>query len=293
MKSANCVLTAWLLCLTALGAAPLAQAQQQEETFSEIAPGDPSSDPTNLIGRALRGDVRAMNNIGLLWAKGVGVEKPNFDEALRWWKEAAKHGYPLAMNNIGLLYVNGQGVPKDAKKAFAWWQRSAELGNGWAMNNIGDLYESGEGVEQNDALALEWYQKGADADEPLAMYNVGSLHERGRGAPQDFKAALRWYGRAADRGIAYAMHGIGQLTQAGKGTPADLPEAHAWYSVAADYYISADKDEIALNARARESLATQLSADELERSRQLAVSLKERIEQRRKPVPLKPGERTT
>lgn len=287
------VLAGSVLSLVLSVALPLAHAQQQEETFSEIVPGDPSSDPGNLIARAQRGDVRAMNNIGLLWAKGVGVDKPNFDEALRWWKEAAKFGYPLAMNNIGLLYANGQGVAKDTKKALAWWQRSADLGNGWAMNNIGDLYESGDGIEQSDALALEWYEKGAEADEPLAMYNVGSLHERGRGVEQDFQAALRWYSRAADRGIAYAMHGLGQLTQAGRGAPIDLPEAHAWYTVAADYYISADKDDIALNAKARDTLAAQLSEVELDRSRQLAASLKERIEQKRKPPELKPGERAT
>lgn len=280
----------WLMFL----ATPPSQAQQQkEETFHEIVPGDPSSDPANLMARALRGDVRAMNNIGLLWAHGVGVEKPNYEEAMRWWKEAAKHGYPLAMNNLGLLFANGQGVAKDPRKALAWWQRSADLGNGWAMNNIGDLYERGEGVEQNDALALEWYGKGAEADEALAMYNVGSLHERGRGVPQDFSEALRWYARAADRGIAYAMHGLGQLTEAGKGTPADLAEAQAWYTVAADYYISADTEEIALNVRAREALAARLSPDETERARLLAASLKERIELKRKPRELKPGERDT
>ena len=103
----------------------------EEETFTQILPGEPSADPQKLIDLAHRGDVRAMNNIGLLWAKGVGIPKPNFDEALRWWKEAAKRGYPLAMNNIGLLYANGQGVAKDPKKAYDWWLRSAELGNGW------------------------------------------------------------------------------------------------------------------------------------------------------------------
>lgn len=290
-RFAACAVTT--LSLLAVLCTPAALAQQKEETFSEIVPGDPSSDPANLIARAQRGDVRAMNNIGLLWARGVGVDKPNYEEAMRWWKEAAKHGYPLAMNNIGLLFANGQGVPRDPLKALAWWKRSAELGNGWAMNNIGDLYERGEGVEQSDALALEWYEKGAEADEPLAMYNMGSLHERGRGAAQDFKAALRWYARAADRGIAYAMHSLGQLTEAGQGTPVDLPEAHAWYTVAADYYIRADSEEIALNAQARERLAARLSADETERSRQLAASLKDRIEEKRKPRELKPGERDT
>ena len=69
-----------------------------------------AADPANLIPLLEHGDVRAINNIGLLWARGVGVSEPNFAEALQWWKEAARRGYPVSMNNIGLLYANGHGV---------------------------------------------------------------------------------------------------------------------------------------------------------------------------------------
>ena len=89
----------------------------QEQTFTEIQPGADVVNPDKLIPLVERGDVRAMNNIGLLWARGIGVPAPDFNEALRWWKEAARRGYAVSMNNLGLLYANGQGVKQDYAEA--------------------------------------------------------------------------------------------------------------------------------------------------------------------------------
>src|SRR5262245_51152495 len=105
--------------------------QAQEQTFTEIEPGADVINPEKLIPLAERGDVRAMNNIGLLWARGIGVPAPDFNEALRWWKEAARRGYAVSMNNVGLLYANGQGVKQDYAEALKWWRMSAERGNAW------------------------------------------------------------------------------------------------------------------------------------------------------------------
>ena len=182
-----------------LGLSLFAYAGPQEQTFTEITPGSEAVNPDNLIPLVGRGDVRAINNIGLLWARGVGVSGPNFTEALHWWKEAAKRGYPVSMNNIGLLYANGHGVPQDYKEALKWWRMAAERGNAWAMNSIGDLYENGQGVQQSYPKAIDWYGRAAEAGDGLAMYNLGALYENGRGVEQSFKTAYDWYSRSAER----------------------------------------------------------------------------------------------
>ena len=270
-------------------------AQKQEETFTEIKPGADVVNPDKLIPLLDRGDVRAMNNIGLLWARGVGVPKADFSEALHWWKEAARRGYVVSMNNIGLLYANGHGVPQDYKEALKWWQLAAERGNGWAMNSIGDLYENGLGVRQSYGEALDWYGRAAEAGDGLAMYNLGALHETGRGVAQSFKAAYDWYSRAADKGIASAMHNLGKILEDGRGFPADKAEAHAWLTVAGAYYTAEDNEEAAANARDMRALTPALSASELERAGEIAKNLGERIEERRKAAPLQagPGESET
>ena len=118
MRTPQIVLAALVLALA------LPAIAEQEDTFVEIRPGDPSADADNLLAGADRGDVRALNNVGLLWARGVGVPAQDFKEAMRWWKEAAKRGYAVSMNNLGLLYANGHGVERDYAKALEWWDNS-------------------------------------------------------------------------------------------------------------------------------------------------------------------------
>jgi len=284
-----------LVLAAVLCAAVAARAQQQEPTFTEITPGSDLTDPEKLIPLLGQGDVRAMNNIGLLWARGVGVPAPDYAEALRWWKEAARRGYPVSMNNIGLLYAHGDGVPQDYKEALKWWQMAAERNSAWAMNSIGDLYENGLGVAQSYSEAFDWYRRAADAGDGLAMYNLGNLYEQGRGAEQSFKAAYDWYNRSADKGIACAMHNLGRMFAEGRGFPADKAEGHAWLTLASRYYTAEDREEAHANAKEVETLRSALSELELARSAEMTKNLGERIEQRRQAQPLKvgPGESET
>jgi TPR repeat protein len=276
-----------LLAVLIAAAAPALA--QQEETFTDIKPGDVSVDPANLIAGASRGDVRAINNLGLLWARGVGTEGPNFQEALRWWKEAAKRGYSLSMNNIGLLYANGHGVKQSYEEAFKWWEMSAETGDAWAMNSIGDLYENGHGVPQSHAEAFGWYQRAAEGGDALAMYNLAHFHEEGLAGQKDAKAAIRWYERSADKGIGVAMHRLGRMFAEGRGQPADPAEGQAWLTVAAKYFTGADEQEAAANRQALADLTATLSPQQLERAREIAINLEARIEERRKAKPLHAG----
>jgi TPR repeat protein len=281
--------------LAALLAVALPAAAQQEETFVEIKPGDISTDPNNLIVGAGQGDVRALNNLGLLWARGVGVPAADFKEAMRWWKEAAKRGYTLSMNNLGLLYANGHGVEQDYAQALKWWEMSAENGDAWAMNSIGDLYENGLGVERDYAQAREWYERAAEGGDGLAMYNLGSMFENGRGVDADFRRAMSWYQLSSDKGIGVAMHNLGKMIAAGRGVPADPAEAHAWLSLAATYFSPEDVTEAAENAKDLAALASTLSEQQMARAQEIAKNRRVVIEERRtaKPIEAGPGESET
>jgi len=229
-----------LLAVTAVRAAEA----PQEQTFTDIQPGADVVNPQKLIPLVERGDVRAMNNIGLLWARGVGVPAADFNEAQRWWKEAARRGYAVSMNNLGLLYANGQGVKQDYAAARKWWEMAAERGNAWAMNSVGDLYEHGLGVQQSYGDALTWYRRAADAGDGLAMYNLGALYEGGRGVEENLKAAYDWFNRSADKGIASAMYSLGSMLSEGRGLPADKAEAQAWHTLAARYFTAEERETI-------------------------------------------------
>jgi TPR repeat protein len=284
----------WLLLAVLAGVSPAAPAQQ-DDTFTDIKPGIDALDPDRLLGAVQKGDPRAMNNVGLMWAQGIGVPKVDYEEAIRWWKEAARRGYAVSMNNLGLAYANGHGVKQDYRQALKWWEMAAEQGNAWAMNSIGDLYENGLGVEQDYKQALDWYQRAAEAGDGLAMYNLGNFHEKGLAVEANPEVALNWYERGADQGVAIAMHAAGKLIADGRGIPADPAEGYAWLTVAGDYFGIQDKDDASANARALRDLTPRLDPGQLARGQEIARNLRLRIEERRKsrPAGVGPGQSET
>lgn len=278
-----------LLPVALITVAIAAVAAEQEETYTDLVPGTGMLEPDNLADLVGRGDVRAMNNVGLLWAKGYDG-KQSYEEALRWWKEAAKRGYPVSMNNIGLAYANGHGVAVDMKQAFDWWFKSAILGNAWAMNSVGDCYETGQGVEQDYVQALTWYRTAAENGDAMAHYNVAAMYETGRGVDPDVAEAAAWYRKAAGMGDASSMHALARFYREGIGVETDLVEAYAWHLVAQSNFTQQDASEAALNREEMQSVAAKLSATQ----REQAGTRLEQLEAFTKPAepekPLAPNE---
>ena len=69
---------------------------------------------------------------------------------------------PGAMNNLGLMYDNGIGVEQDFKQAILWFQRSMELGEGKAAFNLAQMYRLGKGVKLNRNKALQLMNKSVE-----------------------------------------------------------------------------------------------------------------------------------
>ncbi len=281
------------LCFFLFFSGPLA-AFEQEETFTDLTPGQGMLDPAALADLLRQGDVRAMNNIALLWAKGYNG-KQSYVEALNWWKEAARHGYTVAMNNLGLMYANGHGGAQDYAEAFKWWHQSAFLGNAWAMNSVGDLYENGFGTQRDLMMAMTWYKSAAEQGDPLGMYNVGLLHEAGSGVDRDDADALAWFRKSAGLGYGSAMHRIGRMYAEGRAVDADPVEALAWYSVADLRYPPEDAAEAKSNRQSIEEITARLDAAQraLARDRAAAIDAVTQPAKREPTKPLLPGEKST
>lgn len=99
--------------------------------------------------------------LGLMYRTGKGVEQ-NKEQAVAWYRKAAKQGNAKAMFNLGTAYFNGDGVGIDDITAYAWFTLAHENGSApardavsrmdntlaqWqtsaALEKIGDFYEPG------------------------------------------------------------------------------------------------------------------------------------------------------
>ncbi|GAA0532444.1 TPR repeat protein [Rhizomicrobium palustre] len=117
----------------------------------------------DLKQRAERGDVKAMNFLGRIYALGEGVPQ-NTPTALKWLRLAADKGDPGAMMKIGDIYFSGRGgIPVDQTEAVKWIRMAADRGNGDAMAYLSTLYHDGLGIARDDLKAYEWASKAVDA----------------------------------------------------------------------------------------------------------------------------------
>ena len=98
-----------------------------------------------------------------------------FEEAKLEYEQAALAGSARAMNNLGLLYENGQGVERDYVQARAWYQKAADQGDAAAQNSLGVVYVRGQGVAKDYAQARAWLQKAADQGDADAISNLKEL----------------------------------------------------------------------------------------------------------------------
>ena len=120
--------------------------------------------------------------------------------ALRLWRPLAEQGNATAQDKLGIMYAKGQGVQQDYATAVAWFRKAAAQGNAIAQENLGVMYSNGWGVPQDDASAAFWFRKAAEQGNARAQNNLGYKYEKGHGVPQDYAAAALWYRKAAAQG---------------------------------------------------------------------------------------------
>ncbi len=83
----------------------------------------------------------------------------NYKQAFRLFQQFADRGDAVAQNNLGMLYAEGLGVAQDYQQAKAWWQKAANQGHAGAQYNLGVMYYEGKGMEKNYQKAKVWWQK--------------------------------------------------------------------------------------------------------------------------------------
>ncbi len=144
-------------------------------------------------------------------------QKGDYAQARAIWQHLADVGDGQAMNNLGVLFDLGQGVDLDEGRALYWYARSASAGHPSGMSNYGRMLEQGRGIDANPEEAARWFDLAAREGQPEAQYNLGLMYESGHGVPQDHQAAAAWYSRAAAQQQTDALARLGQLYRTGQG----------------------------------------------------------------------------
>ncbi len=206
---------------------------QMTPTRPETNPVIPSdSSGVNPSPPAVPTDPRELSQRGDDFYYGRGVRK-SYQEAAKWYREAAEEGNAYAQYSLGFLYENGQGLLRDYTQALKWYRQAAEQGDASAQYSLGFMYENGEGAPKELDEAVRWYRKAGAQNNTDADSRLAHMYVWGLGLSQDYVEAAKLYRKAAERGNAEAQYSLGFMYENGNGVPRDYAEALKWYRKAA------------------------------------------------------------
>jgi len=183
--------------------------------------------------KAEAGDAEAMNNIGVLYNKGLGVDA-DAKTAAGWYRRAAELGFVNAQFNLANLLYTGNGVARDLKQSAAWYHEAAVRGHLGAQYFLGLMYADGEGVAADKIEALKWIVKSADGGNAVAQYEVGHMLIAGDGLQPDPAKGADYALKAAHAGNAKAALLMAEVYDEGNGAAQNDLEAYVWARIAAD-----------------------------------------------------------
>ena len=123
---------------------------------------------------AYEGDTEAQFKVGVLFTNDQ-FSQPDFEQAVYWYKQAARQGHVLAQYNLGHQYLMGVGVRKNELTAMQWWQKAAESDHALAQFNIGRAYFLGIGFEKDQVLSKYWFKRAAYNKEPKSIDVLNEL----------------------------------------------------------------------------------------------------------------------
>lgn len=231
----------WLAMIVALALLALSFPVWAEEDPADLhakasaawEAGDYETAVRYLIPLAEMGEIYSMYNLGIAYAKGLGVEQ-SYAKAAEYFQPAADAGNVDSQFLIGVLYQEGEGVAQSYEQAAHYFQLAADQGSVDAQYYLARLYEDGQGVEQSYENAAEYYRLAADQGDADAQYKLGVYCLEGTGVEQSDSQAAEWFRLAADQGHVISQNNLGCLYRDGTGVEQSYEQAAHYFQLAAD-----------------------------------------------------------
>lgn len=176
---------------------------------------------------AMKNNLFAKLNLAQLYATGMGVEK-DLEKARDLYRQAYDSGYTDAMVLCGDTYMETAANEEDYKNALICYQKAVFKNCPYAAFRLGWLYKEGLGVEQNAENALKYINQAVGMQYADAMAELGALYRKGELVEQDFTKALSLLQKASAKGNAKAMNELSQMYLRGEGVDADFKLSKEW-----------------------------------------------------------------
>ena len=180
---------------------------------------------------AKEGDVDARAKLGILCARGIGVEK-DAERAAKLFTQAAEAGVVKAQVDLAGAYLLGNGVRRNATTAGDWFAKAAEAGHGQAQVQLGMLCIQGTGREQDIAQGMEWLGKATVHRNPEFSKQAKSLLNRLKESPPKPGPDMKALRMRAKKGELKAQLELAQRHEIGAGVSVNMASVRQWLKAA-------------------------------------------------------------
>ena len=161
-------LLAAIFVLSWISGSVMAQTQFEINTDSSNLEQEYKEELDKWMLRAYEGDREAQFKVGVLFTNNQ-FDPPDFEQAVYWYKQAARQGHILAQYNLGHQYLQGVGVTANERTAMQWWAQAAQQDHQLAQFNLGRAYYLGIGVHEDHAQSKYWFERAAFNKEPKSI----------------------------------------------------------------------------------------------------------------------------
>jgi Sel1 repeat/Pentapeptide repeats (8 copies) len=189
---------------------------------------------TVLRKHADNGDIESQFTLGMMYARGTGVDE-DYAESVDWFQKAADGGDATAQYNLARLIATGRGVKRDLATAAQWFRKAADAGDPDAQFDLATLHFNGKGVQLNYAEAAKLLLKAVTHNSSCHVpQNLGILYLEGKGLPRNHALAFRYFEESAKRGCSFAAENVAIMLERGLGVGLDRAQATYWRAKASE-----------------------------------------------------------
>jgi TPR repeat protein len=203
-----------------------------------------------------KNDAHAQYLLGLRLLGGWGL-KPDFNEAVRWFKKSAHANHGGSLNQLGYLYefngyAMGESSPAKARKLIIdYYRKGSDAGDLDAMANYANMLVQGDGVFHDTTKAESIYlqclkidPEHARSHNNLAAIYADRLRQVINSVDSDSietnrSLMLKHYEESNRLKFAYAAANLGELYYTGVLVPKDLASAYRHFEDAAEWGLPA------------------------------------------------------
>ncbi len=150
---------------------------------------------------ALRGDKNSEFNIGVIYERGIGVDK-NETLAAQWYEKAARGGHIDAQYNLAIMYASGRGVAQNDGQAMMWLALAARQGDKEARKLLLEIIDGKIGAKKS----LSVYESETEPIAPTTLIAKEDISVCGNKDGCSFKANTA-FTSTIKRGKQYKISG--------------------------------------------------------------------------------------